>query len=226
MNIYQDESGCLGFKAGSSKYYVVVLLCTENSKPIGNVIRKFKGSIIKSGWPKDFEIKANHLFQAKYNEKVPKEYKYKDSPEVPIFDILTRLARCDIEIDIIVVLKEKINSNLRTLPHGILLNYYSGQVLIDRIVRYDEVHLYVDETNKQTHSLQPFDGYIKTGALLTKKCNFPFEIVHGNSNVITGISAVDFVSWSVFRKYESDDARFFDLIKHKIKTFKHFYFRQ
>lgn len=226
MNIYQDESGDFGFKAGSSKYYVVALLCPENSKHVANVMRKFKGKIIKAGWPQGLEIKAAHLFNAKRNEEVPIEYIYKNSPAVPIFDILTKITNCDIEIDGIVVLKEKINSNLRTLPHGILHNYYSRQVLIDRIVHYDEVHLYVDKTSKQTHSLQPFDGYIKTEALTTKGYGFPFEIVHGDSNVVTGISAVDYVSWAIFRKFESGDARFFDIIKPKIKNFKTFYFRQ
>lgn len=225
MNIFQDESGCLGFEAGSSRFYVVVLLCTENSKHIGNVIRKFKGRTIKSGWPKDLEIKAHHLITADRNIDVPINYKYRESPEVPIFDILKRLAACDIEIDAIVVLKARISENLRTLPHGILHNYYSGRVLVDRIVRYDDVHLYVDETSKQTHDLRHFDGYIKTGALLSKGHSFPFEIVHGDSNVIAGISAADFLSWALFRRFEYNDTRFFDLIKHKITTLKRFYFR-
>ncbi|MFC1929163.1 hypothetical protein ACFLXK_06200, partial [Chloroflexota bacterium] len=122
--------------------------------------------------------------------------------------------------------KSKINSDLRTLPYGILFNYYSARVLVNRIVRYDDVHLFVDETSKQTHNLLEFDAYIKNGALLTKKRNFPLEITHGNSNVIHGISAVDFIAWSIFRKYESQDTRFFDLIKQKIENFKPYYFRE
>lgn len=225
MNIYQDESGCLGFNAGSSKYFVVALLCPRNSKHIANVMRKFKGRIIKSGWPKNVEIKAHNLFLARTDSRIPSDYKYKQTPEVPLLDILRRLANCDLEIDAIVVLKSRINDDLRTLPYGILLNYYSGRVLIDRILCYEDVHLFVDETSKQTHDLLQFDGYIRTGALLTRKRNFPLEIVHGNSNVIHGISAADFTSWSIFRKYESRDDRFFDLIKHKIVNLKTYYFR-
>jgi hypothetical protein len=225
MNIYQDESGCLGFSAGSSKYFVVALLCPLNSKHMANVMRKFKGHIIKAGWPKDVEIKGHNLFMAGIDSRIPSNYKYKKTPEVPILDILGRLANCDLEIDAIIVLKSRINDDLRTLPYGILFNYYSGRVLIDRILCYNEVHLYVDETSKQTHDLLHFDGYIRTGALLTRKRNFPLEIVHGNSNVIHGISAADFVSWSIFRKYESGDDRFFKLIKHKITNLKTYYFR-
>lgn len=225
MNIFQDESGCLGFEAGSSKFYVVALLCTENSKRLGNVIRKFKGRLIKSGWPNDLEIKAHHLITADRNREVLRNYRYKDTPEIPIFDILRKLVNCDIEIDAIVVLKTRISDSLRTLPHGMLHNYYSGRVLIDRIVRYDEVHLYVDETSKQTHDLRHFDGYIKTGALLTKGHSFPFEIVHADSNVVAGVSAADFICWALFRRYEYNDPRYFDLFKHKVATLKRFYFR-
>ncbi|MEE9176526.1 MAG: DUF3800 domain-containing protein [Thermodesulfobacteriota bacterium] len=226
MNIYQDESGCLGFNSGSSKYFVVALLCPKNSKHVSNVIRKFKGRLIKDGWPKSIEIKAHNLFVAKTDDRITDIYKYKQTPEQPIFTILNSLAKCEIEIDAIVVLKEKIHANLRPLPNSILLNYFAGRVLVDRIIVYDDVHLFVDETSKQTHNLQHFDGYIQTGVFLTKKKYFPFEIIHGNSNVIYGISATDFISWAIFRKYEFKDSRFFDVIKSKIVTFKSYYFRK
>jgi len=225
MNIYQDESGCLGFQSGSSKYFGIALLCPNNSKHVGNVIRKFKGKLIKVGWPKGYEIKAHNLFVAGTDRRVPQGYTYKATPEVPILDILRRITNCDIEIDAMVILKSKINSNLRTLPNGILLNYFSGQVLIDRVLQYSDVNLYVDETNKQTHDEQHFDGYIKTQALIKRGSNFPFNIVHGNSNVIAGISAVDFVSWAIFRKYEFQDDRFYNIISGKIKHFKPFFFK-
>jgi hypothetical protein len=226
MNIYQDESGCFGFNAGSSKYFVVALLCPKNSKHVSNVVRKFKGSLIKDGWPKQIEIKAHNLFVSKTDGRVPNHYKYKNTPEAPIFSILTKLTNCDIEIDAVIVLKEKIHQKLRPLPNGILLNYYSGRVLVDRVIRYDDVHLYVDETSKQTHDSNHFDGYIQIGVFLTKKQYFPFEIVHGNSNVIYGIAAADFISWSIFRKYEFNDSRFFDVFRNKIQTFKKYYFKK
>lgn len=87
MNIYQDESGCLGFNAGSSNYFVVALLCPQNSKHIANIIRKFKGRVIKDGWPKSIEIKAHNLFVATTDSRIPNSYKYKQTPEVPIINV-------------------------------------------------------------------------------------------------------------------------------------------
>jgi len=226
MNIYQDESGCLGFKAGSSRYYVVAILCSNEPKRIANVIRKFKGQLIKDGWPKGIEIKAANLYYASYDTRIPNTYKYKNNPTEPIKTILRRLAACDIEIDTIIIKKERISKDLQGLPNSVLLNYYSGRVLIDRIVRYDEVNLYVDMTNKQTHDSQHYDGYIATGAYLTKRRFFPLNIQHVDSNIVRGVSAVDFLSWAIFRKYESSDNQYFDIIKNKISTFKTYYFRE
>lgn len=225
MNIYQDESGCLGFKSGSSEYFAVALLCTDESKRISNVIRKFKGQLIKDGWPKKIEIKANHLFAAYFDERIPDTYKYKLNSSKPIEIILHKIIACEIEIDAIVVKKERINEDLRGLPPSILLNYFSGKVLVDRITQYDNVNLYVDMTSKQTHDSQHFDGYIRTNAYLTRKAFFPLSIEHVDSNVVRGVSAADFLSWSIFRKYEFGDSRFFNILEPRISRLKTFFFR-
>lgn len=224
MNIFQDESGCLGFKLGSTKFFIITLLCPDDSKHLSNVIRKFKGDIIKAGWPKNIEIKANHLHMAKYNDDIPIQYEYKNMPDEPIIKILTKMASMPIEVDAIVINKAKISDDLRTLPYGVLYNYYSKKVLVTRITRYDETRLFLDRTNKQTHKLKRFDDYIHTEALLAKGHNFNFSIEHGDSNVIRGISAVDFISWGLFRKHEYNDPSFWQLFKHKIVAYKRFYF--
>jgi hypothetical protein len=224
MNIFQDESGDLGFKPGSSKYFVVTLLCPENSKHLGNIMRKFKGRIIKAGWPNTIEIKATHLHMAHCNSDIPSTYAYKDSPDIPILEFLRKLATLSVEIDAIVVNKAKINAGLKTLPYGVLYNYYSKNVLVDRIIKYDEARLYIDRTSKQTHKMKHFDDYLYTEALIAKGHNFPFQIEHGDSNVIAGISAVDFVSWALSRMFEQKDDSFYKVISGKIGVLKRYYF--
>jgi hypothetical protein len=224
MNIFQDESGCLGFNAGSSKFFVVSILCPENSKHLANVVRKFKGDLIKEGWPRDIEIKAHNLYTATTNPCIPVNYRYKNDPIIPIFTFLKHLAGMQIEIDAIVVNKQAINLDLRTLPYGILFNYFSSQILTDRICRYDDVNLFVDETSKQTHDKMRFDGYISTNAKMTKGKDFNLKIDHVNSNVVNGVSAVDYVSWSLFRSYEHGDNRFEKCIQPKIIIFKKYFF--
>lgn len=224
MNIFQDESGCLGFQPGSSKFFIITLLCPDNSKHLGNIIRKFKGEILQSGWPKNIEIKANHLHMARHDNRIPCEYKYKSTPDAPIMRILKWMASTSIEVDAIIIKKDKINDGLRTLPYGVLYNYFSKNVLVERITKYDDVILFIDRTSKQTHKMKRFDDYIYTEALLAKGHDFNFEIKHEDSNVITGISAVDFISWGLSRKHEFNDPSFWQLFKHKIVTYKRYFF--
>jgi hypothetical protein len=208
MNIFQDESGCLGFEAGSSKYFIVALLCPEDSKLLGHIVRKFKGNLISKGWPKTKEIKATHLHMAKYDPQVPDAYQFKNDPDRPITDILNKISKTNIEIDAIVVNKKNIEPRLRTLPYGVLYNYFSRNVLVKRTIQYDESFLYIDRTSKQSHKIKHFDDYIYTEALLAKGENFKFSIAHVDSNVVAGICAVDFLSWGLSRLYEFKDDRF------------------
>jgi len=134
------------------------------------------------------------------------------------------MASTSIEVDAIIIKKDKINDGLRTLPYGVLYNYFSKNVLVERITKYDDVILFIDRTSKQTHKMKRFDDYIYTEALLAKGHDFNFEIKHEDSNVITGISAVDFISWGLSRKHEFNDPSFWQLFKHKIVTYKRYFF--
>ena len=163
---------------------------------------------------------------AEHNKDIPSNYRYKNSPDTPILEFLQKMATLSIEIDAIVVNKAKINTGLKTLPYGVLYNYYSKNVLVDRIIKYDEARLYIDRTSKQTHKMKHFDDYLYTEALIAKGHNFPFQIEHGDSNVIAGISAVDFVAWALSRKFEQKDDSFYKVISGKIGVLKRYYFRQ
>ncbi|MFC2024222.1 DUF3800 domain-containing protein [Chloroflexota bacterium] len=224
MNIYQDESGCLGFKVGSSKYYVITLLCTNKSKHISNVIRKFKGHIIKAGWPRSIEIKAYHLYRAGRDARIPNTYQYKNDPSKPIKRILQTLSACNIEVETLVLKKANINQGLRSLPPPILLNYFAGEILINRLAKCDNAYLFVDKSHAKDCDADSFNGYIETKTYLQKGTNFQLDIQHVDSNVVTGVSAVDFLCWSIFRRYESRDSRFIKLFAPKITIVKTLFF--
>ncbi|OGO18101.1 MAG: hypothetical protein A2Z02_01550, partial [Chloroflexi bacterium RBG_16_48_7] len=161
-----------------------------------------------------------------YADAIPSTYKYKNNPDEPIINILERLARNDIEIDAIIVNKERIDANLKTLPYGVLYNYFSKNVLIRRITMYEDAKLFIDRTNKQTHKMKHFDDYIYTEALLNKGRNFNFSIEHADSNVVTGICAVDFISWGLSRFYEFGDDRFISCFQDKLRNHIRYLFPQ
>ncbi|MFC1956688.1 DUF3800 domain-containing protein [Chloroflexota bacterium] len=224
MHIFQDESGCLGFNAGSSKHYVVTLLCTEESKHISNVIRKFKGHIIKVGWPRSIEIKAYHLFHADRDERIPNTYQYKNDPSKPIKRILRTLSACNIEVETIVIKKADINQGLKSLPPPILMNYFVGEILINCLAKCDNAYLFVDKSHAKDCDSDSFNGYIETKTYIQKGTNFHLDIQHVDSNVVKGVSAADFLCWSIFRRYESHDSRFIKLFAQKINVVKTLFF--
>jgi len=64
--------------------------------------------------------------------------------------------------------------------------------------------------------MKRFDEYIYTEVLLAKGHGMNFAIIHGDSNIVRGISAVDFFSWAVSRKYEFSDDTFWQLFRNKV----------
>lgn len=225
MLIFADESGELGFKNGSSRYYVVGLLCTDQSKTLKKAVQEFDAYLIRRGWPKDIEIKAATLFNCKRDETIPDSFAFKQDPVPAIYRMLNRIGRLDVKADAIVVNKHNINEDLRTLPFGILHNYYAGQIIVPRVIQYDgDVHLIVDKRCKERHPQMHFDGYIRTKVFWEKGRFFNFEIRHEDSQEICGLRAADFVSWSVNRLFASDDDRFFARIKSFVKDLQRWYF--
>lgn len=226
MNIYVDESGELGTDPRSSRHYVIAALSVERAKPLSNVIRKLNGSLIRNGWPRDVETKATNLFNAPKNPKIPDTFKYKRDATTPLFRVIDRISRKADHIDIAIVRKDRLYSQLRDLPFGVLHNYYCGLILIPAILECSKAEVFVDRRSKERHSLRHFDGYI-----MTKVWERAFEgaepidlrIQHVESHMVHGIAAADYLAWAVFRQLESDDGRFLRAFRSRIRKWTGLY---
>jgi hypothetical protein len=64
-----------------------------------------------------------------------------------------------------------------------------------------------------------FDRYIKF-KMKFKNSDCDIEVLHKNSTTDGCLQVLDFISWAIFRKYESKDEIFYDRIKNKITTEK------
>lgn len=227
MVIFQDETGELGFDKGSSKFYVVTILVTDTPKRLRNIIRKFNGKLIRAGWPRNCEVKATRLFNAPRDASIPDTFKYKNNPNPLLFKVLRNIVDAVSYVDSIAVMKSTVYPHLRTLPFGILHNYYAAQILIPNILKYPEVDLFVDKRSKERHSMRHFDGYIEGKvyeSVFESQQRVKLAIYPVESHLDYGISAVDYVSWAIFRRFEVGDNRFFYLVKDKIQSIKTFYF--
>jgi len=223
MFIFLDESGgSTGFnrdgtiKGGSSITFNIALICCSDSKCVVRTVKSFEKRLIGKGWPKDIEIKAANLYAAKYSDDIPDDYEYKEHPELPILEILDRICRCEIDIDYFSVKKRHLHDGLKAAPFGIIYNYVAFQVLEHRLKNAIHLELIVDAQNKEIHSGKTFNGYIRTKAFEVTDTLRTINISHLDSAKDRRLRAVDFVSWSVFRRYEHGDNRFYEQLKSRM----------
>lgn len=219
--LFLDESGECSFSDESIyKHFLATVLSVndDDNKKFKTILKYRAGSLIKRGWDKKIEIKATTL------------YNYKKFGIQSIKDILEALIKIpSLEVSYIVVNKENINSDsLTTAPYGIAYNYFTG-VLLSELVFLDgmhDIHLTYDKRNKETHANKPFREYLQTtilGKAFESSIKVNFVLEGKESNMSYGLKAVDFFSWSIFRKFERNDDSLFNIFRSKLKRRREWY---
>lgn len=205
MDIYIDESGDLGFSLGSSRYFVVAYLITDDSAPITRVMRRFLG---RSRTRKKF---------------AGKELKFSNSNDGIRAQVLTKLLNVDWNAGLIILEKDKVAPNLRKIP-DVLYNFAILESLMrDLLSFYDNVspiNIYIDRS-KDSARAEAFNNYARDKAsytwrvVLNKKTRFNsrFLVVeHCFSHSNKCIQVADFIAGAAFQKYERSNPSFFDII--------------
>ena len=194
--MFMDESGDLG-KLGH-RYFVIGVLCTVNPKPIYNCIKRIRQRKLKNKLKELSEIKAN-------NSSNPIRKK-----------VLNDLMKLDCEFHIILVDKTMVRSYLFDKKNK-LYNYIAG-LLMDHIpMKYKKINLIIDKKDTNAFLRNDFDSYLKE---YKTPWNKQIEIKHLESHQNRGLQAVDFIAWSVHRKFNLNDDSFLEIIKPKIRTQK------
>ena len=196
--IFLDESGELGFKKSSSRYFIITLLsCDEKDLPdLRRIIKRVREKIIKKKIKKFPEIKGNNS-----TDEIRK-------------DVLKRFIKTDSEIFVIILEKSKVYDYLRTKKDK-LYNYISTLILNECSLDNSHVCLIVDKSKTNRSLREDFDNYIRNN-LNKKNINCNLIIKHENSQKENCLQVLDFVSWSIFRNYEYSDPTFMDIVRDKI----------
>lgn len=202
--IFLDESGDLGFdfkKKGTSKFFVVTFLFIEGSKkPIDKIVKKTHSELTG-------KIKRRIGVLHAVNEKPVTRQR-----------LLKRLTAKDCTIMAIYLNKEKVFTKLQD-EKQVLYNYVTN-ILLDRIytkkvVPTDKaIELIASrrETNKFLN--ENFRDYLNRQIKNNHKGAVSISIKTPAEE--KSLQAVDFVSWSIFRKYEKGDRDYYNIIKGKI----------
>ena len=191
--IYIDESGDLGTKKVSSKYFVIAAIKVENSKKLEKIIKKtrrdFKKKMLTSN-----EVKGGNL---------PYDLKIK---------ILKKLKNMDYEVFIIVFDKEnryKIGYGDNKKAYDILSSRLAKLINIDK-----PTFIFIDKSKNKQEEIDNFNELFLNNLNNIKKQ--PITIEHADSMHYKGLQMADLISWSTFQNFENDNSEFLDIIKNKV----------
>jgi len=195
--IYIDESGDLGTKQGSSKYFIMAAIKVEDSKKLDKTIKKSRRES-KKKMLSSAEIKGGNL---------PYELKIK---------ILKKLKNLDYEAFIIVFDKSnryKIGyeyDNKET--YDILASKLAELINIDK-----PTFIFIDKSKNKQKEIDNFNELFLNSLNNIQKQ--PIVIEHADSMHYKGLQMADLISWSAFQNFENENHEFIDLIKNKVIKF-------
>lgn len=199
-----DESGDLGFdfkKKGTSRYFVVTLLCTTQYQPIEKAVKKTFRSL-------PLKVQRKH---PGYLHAV------KETPKTRL-KMLRLLNQLDISILTIYLNKRKVYTKLQDEKH-VLYNYVTN-ILLDRLYTKKLVPINQPieliasqrETNKFLND--NFKLYLENQIKNHHQLKISITIKPPHADKC--LQAVDFACWAMFRKIEKGDKSYANLIKKKI----------
>lgn len=199
--IFLDESGDLGFKkSNSSNYFIITFLFAENKRPIEKLVSSVHKSLKKV-----------------YKKRGGILHCFREKP-VTIERLLKGIVNKDCNIMTICLNKSKVYTNLKEEKH-ILYNYVTN-ILLDRIITKKLVSLDKKiilvaskrETNKFLN--ENFKKYLINNTRNNHKIDV--DVLIRTPSEEKSLQAVDFISWSIFRKKEKNDENYYNIIRSKI----------
>lgn len=196
--IFLDESGELGFKEVSSKYFIITLLSCDEGElyALRRIIKKVRQKIFKKKIKKYPELKGNNS-----SNKIRLE-------------VLQRFIQTNSGIFVIILEKSKVHEYLKNKKEK-LYNYISNLILNECVLEDTNVCLVVDKSKTNRSLREDFDNYIRKN--MSQKNNlYKLIIKHENSQKEGCLQVLDFISWAIFRNYEYNDSKFINVIKDKI----------
>ena len=198
--IFLDESGDLGFdkRKKNSQYFVITILALEDKKHLERTVKKVHQMLRK----KIKRLSGGIL------------HSYKEKPETRR-RLLNYIAKLDCSVMTICLNKEKVYTNLREEKH-VLYNYVAN-ILLDRVMSKKLISSDKDvtliaakrETNKFLN--ENFTSYLQKQA--KQNHNIKIHVSIKTPAEEKGLQAVDFVSWSIFNKYENNNVEYYDLVR-------------
>lgn len=201
--IFMDESGDLGFNPNkkNSRYFIVTIVFAKGKKPLERIVKKTHQSLRKN-----IKKMSGGVLHA-VKEKPATRRK-----------LLSQLPEHGCSIMAIYLNKANVYTHLQDEKH-VLYNYVTN-ILLDRIMKKnfidstEQIVLVAErrETNKFINL--NFSNYLENQIKQKHKLDLSVSIKTPSEEKV--LQLVDFISWSIFRKYERKDKSYYDIFKTKL----------
>ena len=206
INVYLDESGDLGFGQGGTRYFTIAFAIVKDPTPFRRRVKRVK---IKYHIPRDVELKGYTT-----KEKIKE-------------DLLNRFSNLDMEVHAITVKKKNVEPKLQR-DTNILYNYMVGLSLVERVLEEPigaRVVIIVDRRIISITSGFNFNEYLKYKIWYERsRQDIDLEIQHLDSQESYAIQGIDVICNSIFKKYNSNNYKLFNIIRDKVKCDKRLFF--
>jgi hypothetical protein len=206
--IYFDESGNLGFSHNSTKCFVVSFLICNNEKILDRIVKRTFATLSRHG------IKKHSGVLHAYNElSITKKR---------LLKLLVKNQK-NVSIVNIKLNKQNVNEKLKNDKHA--LYNYVVKILIDRLYKNCKfknsipITFIASRRETKTNYNNNFKSYIFSEFMgqqtIPKPDNIKVEIK--SPSQCKGLQVVDFIAWSILRKYETGDSLYYNILKPIIK---------
>ena len=198
--IFLDESGDLGFKKSSSKWFLFTIAIVSTPRSLERVVKRIWRPL-KKKHKKLGELHASHE---------------KDITRRRVLEQLGEVS--DLKVLCVILNKQKVYVDLQNQKN--YLYNYTANILLDRLHAKDvlspkePINLFVDRKDTKKRLRENLINYLTESMKKRRDGSFAVELHSSHEN--KSLQAVDFISWAIFRKYERGDFEFYEIIKNKI----------
>jgi hypothetical protein len=201
--IFLDEGGNLDFSPSGTKYFTLTTVTTSRPFLLYGPLSDLRYDLIEFG--------------------LDLEYFHATEDRQPVRDkVFAELAKklSDLRIDSLVVEKSKTGPALRALDKfyptmlGYLLRYlFEGEA----IKNCDEVVVITDSL-PVSHKRQAIEKAVKITLQEMLPSGTPYRLLHHSSKACLYLQIADYVNWAIYRKWDLNDLRSYDLISKSVQS--------
>ena len=208
LYIFVDEAGDMDFSPKGSKHYMFTFLVKERPFKLHEAITNYRYNLLERNLKHDgrrLDIEAFHA--SNDNRHIKTE----------LFEIISSFSTNDVKVYSYILEKPKVHPEKRSEKDDFYIANlrYAIERLLDKlslerniIIITDRLPLAKNKKTKVKALKKGIKDYLDRHVL-----NYRHEIYHHCSASSANLQIVDYISWAIFRKYESLDDHFYEKIK-------------